>query len=397
MGLATLVGMPVLTFSAISSDISAVSVAVNEFCFALSRQIARGTENVVISPLSLMTALSMAYAGAEGETAREMESVMYWGINREAGIAALGQLMRGQQKTLNRDGLIWNSSTRIWIQNDFPVLESYKRRIGETLHAPVGLCDFVRQPEAARGTINAWVSEATSGQISELLTPFSISPMTRMALINACHFKGAWAAAFLKDNTREESFWVNPGTRVPVAMMKRDGRYAYLRTAQTDILRLPYRGYRASMIVLLPRKLDGLSELEQVLTADQLAQWLGQLGEKLVRLELPRFEIEAQLDLAEVLVRMGMKRAFSDEADFSGITGGRELKVGQVIHHAKIKVDEEGAEAAAASGVMMQLTAVLPGRETAVFRADHPFVFLILDETTQTILFAGRVGRPPPP
>ncbi len=185
-----------------------------------------------------------------------------------------------------------------------------------------------------------------------------------------------------------------PDATVSTRMMKREGRYAYLRTARTDILRIPYRGYSASMILLLPRKMNGLRELEQTLTADQLALWLEQLEERLVRVELPRFEADTMLDVAETLSRSFMRTAFSDEADFSGITGDRSLKIGQVLHRARVRVDEEGAEAAAASGVMMQLTAAIPSRDVPLFRADHPFLFVVLDESTQTILFAGRIMRP---
>lgn len=380
---------------AVSPDVAAVSVAVNEFAFGLYRSIGRGDDNVAFSPLSLTVALALAYAGAEGQTAQEMGTALYWGLPPEQGLNALAELVRLQNETLNRHGCLWKNASRVWIQSGFPILDTYSRKIGKTLSVAIASGDFAGDPEKTRGDINEWVRQATESFIPELLAPGALTPDVRMALVNAAYFKGPWAAAFDSDETALGAFWIGKQKTIDVPMMKRSGRYHFHRDARVDILRLPYRGYRASMLILLPRAIDELSDLEQALTADQLSLWRNSLEEHLLRVEVPKFEIEAYYDMREMLERLGMKRAFSDDADFSGMTGQRNLKIDPVVHRAKIKVDEKGAEAAAASGIMMQLTSAAPGREPIVVRVDHPFVFIVFDEATQTILFIGRVARPP--
>ncbi len=182
---------------------SAISAAVNEFCCAVYRQVSERDGNVAISPVGLTAALAMAYAGAEGETAAEMAGALSWGTDRENGLDALAQLMRNQNKSLHRNGGVWKSINRVWIQQDFAVRDAYRDRVEKQLAASLGLCDFVGRPDETRQSINQWVRSGTAGLIPELLGPGTVSSLTRMALINATYFKAPWAAGFPAGNTRE--------------------------------------------------------------------------------------------------------------------------------------------------------------------------------------------------
>ena len=218
--------------------------------------------------------------------------------------------------------------------------------------------------------------------------------MTRLVLTNAIYFKGNWARQFKEDRTKEAPFTLSNGQKVDVAMMNQTAEFKYMETEDFQSLELPYVDNELSMIILLPRESDGLYEFEKTLTVENLSNWLGKLGKRKVIVSVPKFKMTSQFGLASVLKSMGMTDAFvPNVADFSGMNGERDLFISAVIHKAYVDVDEQGTEAAAATGVVVGITSVGP-IETPVFRADHPFLFLIRDNHLGSILFIGRVMNP---
>ncbi len=256
--------------------------------------------------------------------------------------------------------------------------------------------DFTNNPEGSRATINRRVEEKTEDRIRDLLPPGSIDPMTRLVITNAVYFKGTWMKQFDPEATREEEFRIGPGETVPVPMMHRmdaGAVYGYNETDTLQVLEMPYAcesGSELVMLILLPRE-DNLTVAEEALGS--IGDLRRSLVKQRVKVSIPKFRFEADYSLPEVLSAMGMPTAFTADADFSGMDGTDDLFISDAVHKAFVDVNEEGTEAAAATGVVVGNTGACPGT-TPVFRADHPFIFLIIDKDSGTILFMGRVADP---
>ncbi|HVS35535.1 MAG TPA: serpin family protein, partial [Gemmataceae bacterium] len=252
--------------------------------------------------------------------------------------------------------------------------------------------DYVGATEQARQTINAWVEKQTNDKIKDLIPPGVLDPNTRLVLTNAIYFKGDWASQFKKDATKNAPFHLTADKTVDSPLMRQKARFGYFDGGSFQALEMPYKNGDLSMVVLLPKKVDGLADLEKDLSADKLAGWIGKLNQQEVNVTLPKFKTTQQLGMKNVLSKMGMPVAFSDRADLSGIGGEPgDLYIQDVIHKAYVDVNEEGTEAAAATGVVVTTRAVIVAPE---FRADHPFVFLIRDVRNGGILFLGRLADP---
>ena len=255
------------------------------------------------------------------------------------------------------------------------------------------LVDFA-QAEAASRTINQWVESQTNGKIKDLIPPGSLNALTRLVLTNAVYFKGDWVQPFQKRNTQEEDFTVSAQEKVKVPLMHQQTKMGYVGEKTFQVLELPYAGRELSMVVLLPKKADGLPQLEKAITVDKLSSLMSKLNVREVNAYLPKFKLETSFGLNPTLEAMGMKRAFSREADFSGISSAEALYISAVLHKAYVDVNEEGTEAAAATGVLMKGHAARRPQPVPVFRADHPFLFLIRDTREGSVLFMGRLTNP---
>ena len=255
--------------------------------------------------------------------------------------------------------------------------------------------DFTTAADEARQIINRWVEKQTQDKIRELIPPRGVTELTRLILANAIYFRGKWIDPFKESATEDAPFKVTPKQEVTVPMMFQQEQFAYLKTSSFQAVRMPYKGGDLSMTVFLPRKVDGLAEFEKSLTAAKLDQWLVDLNWREVKVYLPRFRLEATFTLNPALSALGMKQAFdATAADFTNMTGGKDIFISLVIHKAFVDVDEQGTEAAAATAIGMPLAAPPAKEEPAVFRADHPFLFLIRDQRSGSILFLGRVTNP---
>lgn len=381
--------VPVLDDSgATASSVEATVDAYNGFAFDLYGRYSVDEGNILFSPYSISTALSMTYEGARGETAEEMEAVFGFLEDPSERLPSVA----GIYNTLNEEGREYALHTvnALWIQQDYHVLEDYVDAIIGYYGGDVNALDFVAEPDESRVTINEWVEERTNDRIKDLFPSGSIDADVRLVLTNAIYFKGDWLYEFDEEATSEEEFHVTPTTSVEVDMMSLRDDFNYAETDELQVLELPYTGEDVSMLILLPKR-SYMGDVEAQLSAERLCEWVDVMEGAAVNVYLPRFTFETKYFMMEDLAEMGMPTAFTDAADFSGMTGNRELFIDKVIHQAFIEVNEEGTEAAAATGVSMKLSAAMPEE---VFRADRPFIFLIRDMDTGLILFMGRVTDP---
>jgi serpin B len=388
----------------------------NEFALELYAKLRAREGNLFFSPYSISTALAMTYAGAQGETESQMADVLHL-PTRPGGLKvapsepneksitatawehkrfslAFGKII----KDLNAGGEKGKYELRVanalWGQKGYGFLKEFLSLIETDYGGCLNEVDFVTAVEASRKTINEWVENQTNSKIKNLIPEGVLDSMTRLVLTNAIYFKGNWARQFKKESTQNAPFTLLDGNKVDVPMMSQTADFNYVQTDTFQGLELPYINNELSMIILLPQKLDGLSELEGTVTIDNLSKWLNELRKREVIVFVPKFKMTSQFSLADVLKAMGMTSAFvRDVADFSGINGKRDLFISAVIHKAYVDVNEEGTEAAAATGVVMKLTSMGP-TQTPVFRADHPFLFVIRDNHSGSILFIGRVMNP---
>lgn len=381
--------------SAAGDQVNVATLARDNAAFALSLfdRLSREAGNIVFSPFGISAALGMVYAGARGNTEKQMAAALHYSLGRSEMHPAFEEL-GNRLNALERSGILLRVANSLWPQEGCPFLEGYLTLVRRHYGVPVTPVDYSGACESARLTINRWVENGTGGRISGLLQPADLSPLTRLVLVNAVCFKGSWASRFDVGDTMLEPFHVLPEKIVHVPMMTRRLKCGYASLPRMDILDLPYVGDDLSMVVLLPKRADGLRELERDLSADGLSKWLKALQEKEVLVFLPRFRATCRFGLKDALVSMGMIDAFSDrKADFSGMDGRPDwLYIGAAIHEAFVESNEEGTEAAAATAGVMAARFVPAG--PPVFRADHPFLFLILEKRTGSILFAGRLAEP---
>lgn len=361
--------------------------SLNAFTFDFYEKISEN-KNVFFSPYSIFVALSMAYEGAHGNTADEMYNILKILQNDSATRGSFGRLYNLLNQ--KQEGYTISTANAFWAQQNYEFLQEYIDILESYYIAEANELDFADNVKAAQ-TINTWIEDNTNGKIKNMIDPSVLSEYTRLVLTNAIYFKGLWANQFDPDNTNKADFKINPDTSVEVDMMHlSDVKFNYTETEDLQILKLPYKGNDLSMIIILPKE-NNISVIESKLNYVNLANWVNDLDEIKISVNIPRFKIETKYTLNDVLYEMGIKDAFSPGiADFSGMDGTRDLYISQILHKAFVEVNEEGTEAAAATGVVVGITSYNP----LEFTADHPFVFLIRHEETGAILFMGKIINP---
>ena len=365
----------------------------NKFALELYGKINDRQGNLFLSPYSISTALAIVYAGAQGQTEKQMaDALCFASMNNEQFHKEFGAIIRKLNAEGEKGGFELVVANALWGQRGYNFLPEYLTLVKENYGGNLQQVDFTTQTETARKTINDWVDDKTKDKIKELIKPGMLDSMTRLVLTNAIYFKGKWAAQFKPERTQDAPFALLNGNKVNVSMMNQTGQFGYMETNAIQVLEMPYVNNDLSMVILLPKKLDGINELEKDLTNDNLAGWIANQHKREVQVFFPRFKMTSEFELANILGAMGMPDAFSRKADFSGMTGNRELFISAVVHKAYVDVNEEGTEAAAATGVTMKLTSI--PAPPPVFKADHPFIFIIRDNITGSILFLGRTANP---
>lgn len=377
--------------NATSQGVNEVVNISNEFAFDFYYKLKDEEGNIFFSPYSISFALAMTYEGARGQTAEEMASVLHFPENDTTRRNSYAYIYNQINKEDKEYAL--NTANSVWAQEDYSFLEEYFMILEQYYAAMATNLNFIGDPDGSRKTINDWVEEQTNDKIKDLIPQGYINVMTRLVLTNAIYFKGDWVKQFDEENTMEQDFRVSPENTVKVPMMSMNGEtFNYTETEDLQILELPYDGEELSMLILLPKE-EGLDTVEASINADELREWGSDLVEEKIDLHMPKFTFETKYFMRDILIEMGMSTAFSSaEADFSGMDGTKNLFIGHVIHQAFVEVNEEGTEAAAATSVGMELTSAPPAN--TLFRADHPFIFLIQERGSGNILFMGRMADP---
>ena len=374
--------------------VKAIEAGINQFAFDIYAEFIADEEgkNIFFSPYSIATALSMTSEGAEGETAQEILEVFGLpeeDIARRSAFASLHNRLNPEDPEYEL-----RTANALWVQDGFSVLDSFVDTIANFYVGFVQNVDFIGATEQARQTINTWVAKQTNDLIDELFPERSLNPDTRLALTNTIYFKGDWLSQFDVQDTRDEDFRIDSDTNVEVPLMRQsDVDFGYFADDEVQVLEMPYKGDTISMLVVLPKDED-IARLEREVSLEDYQTWRESIREREIgTVYMPKFELDTDYYLNDYLSRLGMPSAFlAGSADFSGITGDWDLFIQSVIHDAVIKVDEEGTEAAAATGVAVGMESLAP--PPIVFRADHPFLFFIQERETGTILFMGRVVDP---
>jgi len=381
-----------------AADISTLNTGNRAFALDLYQAVRSDNGNLFFSPYSISLALAMTYGGARSTTAQQMDDTLHFSLPDEqihAGFNALNlELANRAEETDVSPGFKLNIANSAWIQYDRPIEQDYLDLLAENYAASLYLTDYASDPDGSRQAINDWVSQETEGKIEDLVPAGAIDIMTRLVLANAIYFNAAWQNTFSQDLTENAPFYLIDGTQVSVPMMTQLGPKSYGYTAGENYkaVELPYSDGQLSMVIMMPN--DGDFEVfEANLTTESLAEILGNLRNHQVELKMPKFRIESEFGLSNALQQMGMSAAFDPQsADFSGIDGTKDLFISDVVHKAFVDVDEEGTEAAAATAVIIGVTS-MPVTELQL-TIDHPFIFLIQDKPTGTILFLGRVLNP---
>jgi len=376
----------------LTPDAGAVARGATAFALDLYQQLRHNDGNLFFSPYSISTALAMTYAGARGDTATQIAQTLHFPLEDERlheAFAAHERLLHAVQE---KGDVLLSVANALWPAVGYAFLSTYLDLVKQFYGASITPLDFVRDPEAARVQINGWVKDETQGKIKDLIPSGLLDELTKLVLTNAIYFKGNWASQFDGKKTKDAPFWLTAKRAVDAPMMAQKRSFGYRAIDGLQVLELPYVGDDLSMILLLPRAIDGLPALEDALSAKNLARWTNRLRPQEVEVFLPRFKATSTFSLGGVLAKMGMRDAFGD-ADFSGMTGKRDLFISEVLHKAFVDVNEEGTEAAAATAVIMTKSMAFDMGPT-IFKADHPFIFLILDKYSGGILFLGRVVDP---
>ncbi len=390
--LATLVAAACISSPPTSNDLQPQVRGNSAFCFDLYQQL-RGREgNLFFSPYSISTALAMTYGGARGETEAEMAAVLHLSGEQDAVHGAFSHLQTQLNAVQDKGNVQLSIANSLWAQNNYSFLDTFLDLTKSRYGAGVRFVDFVGNTEAARVEINTWVEEQTKEKIKDLIKQGMLEPSTVLVLCNAIYFKGDWLNQFKKERTRDADFFVTSEKSIQVPMMNESITVKFRRFDGFSAIELPYAGNDLSMVVFLPEQKDGLKAFEERLNLESVTAWLDELSNTIpseVSVSLPRFKTTSEFELSSILAEMGMSHAFTD-ADFSGMTGQKDLFISKVVHKAFVDVNEEGTEAAAATAVIMDKAFHQP----LAFRADHPFVFLIRENKTGSILFAGRIEDP---
>ncbi|MCD4653006.1 serpin family protein [bacterium] len=361
----------------------------NAFGLELYQKLCSKEGNLFISPYSISSALAMTWAGARGDTAREMDAVLRFDMKMFDAHEGFFHLNKGFESVKAVEMSIANS---LWPAQKFILEKTYLQLMKEKYGVEVTAMNYATATEESRQQINAWVETETREKIQNLITPGALDPATMLVLVNAIYFKGDWAAQFDPEKTIDGPFTTVNGDQQTVPLMRQKKEFRYAETENVKLLEMPYTGDRLAMTLILPRNTKSLESIEKILTPEKLAGWLKQMHKVKVDVTLPKFKMEwGSTDISQALKTMGMNRAFSGKADFTGITKVGGIYISMVLHKTFIEVNEEGSEAAAATAVIMRKTS-MPRR--LEFKADHPFIFMIRDTETGAILFLGRVLTP---
>lgn len=381
---------PASTISREEANMEELVAGNTRFSFDLYRELAAADagENLFFSPYSISMALGMVAVGARGQTWEEMSATLDFKMSQGQLSPSFGELRRFQDS----DAYALNIANALWGQKDYPFKESYLNALERDFGTSAYEMDFVRAAENARERINDWVEKETKGKIKDLIQPGFLDASTRLVLTNAIYFKGDWVEEFDEKRTAERDFHVSSSRTVKTPLMSKEARFPFVEKETFKAISLPYKGGDIVMLALLPNDVDGLAALEQSLDTSLLETVQSELSSKKVDVLFPKFKLETSFQLGKTLSQMGMPAAFGSGANLTGISEAEGLEISEVVHKAFVEVDEKGTEAAAATAVGVRATSAM--LQKPEFHADHPFMFLLIDQRTNSVLFLGRMVNP---
>jgi serpin B len=353
----------------------------------------QSTQNLLFSPYSVSSALAMTYAGARGETAEQMAQTLNLDPDPNEVAHSFGSIAHLITTDARKADAEFRVANSLWGQRGYHFLAPYLNLLDETFLAPLQQVDFA-EPEVTRLAINSWIADATKGNLADLLEPGSIDTMDRLVLVNAVYFRSAWESRFATSLTRDAPFSLLSGDSISVPTMHQEHELAYFENESVQMVEVPYRG-EFSLIVILPKSMQMPVTIESLDVS--VRNWSELTEDREVNLFLPRFTLRNTYGLNDPLAAMGIHDLFTTRADLSGMTNIEPLMITEVAHAAWLQLDEAGTEAAAATAVIASgwgAVESMPRKPPVVFRADHPFLFLIRHVPTQTIVFLGRVMNP---
>lgn len=383
-----------LSAQEISAFPDAFVSGINQYGWTAAAKLYDG-KNLALSPASLELALLMTRAGAVGETADEMKSALFMtGLSDEEILKAAKQLMW----RANTNGM--EAANSIWMQKDYGFSEDYIRTLNDSFMSDAFAVDFLNDAKSATDDINSWASDKTHGKIPEM-NPAPLPADTKLVLVNALYFLGDWQNPFEANDSYKENFKTADGDVETMFMHKSDSDMLYSETADYQIISMPFKGAEGeadspySMAFILPSEGSDINALMNTIAQSGFSQAVQSMTSETVNLSLPKFEFTFDTSMVETMRDLGMTTAFTDAAEFDTMTGSsNELAISDILHKCYIRVDEEGAEAAAVTEVIMAETAMAPQEDVKNFTADRPFLFAIYDETDNTVLFLGAVANP---
>lgn len=355
----------------------------NNYSFDLYHQMKNEKENILLSPLSTYYALLMAYEGAEGKTKEEFEKVL--DLQKEST-----QTMDSFLSALNDKQQYYQISNAIWTDNNLVVKETYKKTLARNYSSGIMQTDF-KNKETAVSVINGWITEKTNDKIREVINSSNIKDSTSIVIVNTLYLKGEWLNKFDKQKTKSAPFFTCAENQYNVNFMNITEHLPYFETDTYQFISKPYKDSHLSFCVILPKEIFGINEIEKEMNAAFLKGILDSARSAQTLLSLPKLKLESRFELSNALKKMGLKAAFSEQADFSSITKEMPITLNKIVHKTLIELDEEKTEAAAATASTFYVRG-LPSYH--VFKADHPFIFFVIDNRSTAILFMGKYSKP---
>lgn len=365
----------------------------SKFSMEMYRQISYDNQNnLFFSPMSISSAMAIPYIGAKGETKREFEEVLFFDTDREQNFASIVTMQQSLvQKNTGKTKL--NIANALWVQRDLDIKPEFYKTLRKYDATSLSQADFASSPQVARIMINNWTARKTENQIKDLLKSDDVSPTTTSVVVNAVHFNGKWRTPFDEKSTISAPFYASNGSQVNAKFMvgNQSDYYSYYEDNMVQVVEIPYKGNKMSMLVVLPK--NNIADVEKRLMYDVYQTWTSRLRSAKVHITMPKFEMEYEMSANDALQSMGMVNAFTNRANFSDMASG--IKLQKVIHKAKIKVNEEGTEAAASTAVISAYKGI-DNDPVIEFNANSPFIYFIKDNENQAIVFMGRMMNPSP-
>ncbi len=371
------------------------SKSINQFGFDLYEKVANENKNILFSPFSISSALTMTYCGAKVQTKKVMAEVLYLPDSLDVVLDSYSEFSRSLQSSFITENITLHSANSLWGEKSYPFNKEYIKMVDTKFNAPFKLVSYINETQKCKEEINKWVEEKTESKIKNLIPDGVLSGNTRLVLTNAIYFYGGWIKAFNKESTHEAPFYLSETDSTQVDFMYSKTQLPYFENELFKAVEIPYKGKAASLYLFIPKNISGFNNLEKTLDYKTFSKWDNQMKESMVELNVPKFDFESEFEMSEVLSAMGMKIAFTNNANFTQMSTRDDLKIDKVIHKAKIGIDEEGTEAAAATAVIMvRKSSVSKEFDNVEFKADRPFMFVLMENQNKSILFMGKVVKP---